>query len=224
MALVGYTNAGKSTLFNRLTGAERAGQGHAVRDARPDDARDRAARRAQKVILSDTVGFISDLPPQLVAAFRATLEEVLAADLILHVRDISHPQSAEQAEDVTTILKDLGVAEEAPLLEVWNKIDNLPPEERAALRVQAERTEGIFAVSALTGEGLEALLDAVSEGLSENRHQTALTLPFSEGRKRAWLFQAGVVESEKDTKAGHRLHVRWTERQEKAFRDLKGQD
>ena len=223
VALVGYTNAGKSTLFNRLTGASVLAEDMLFATLDPT-MRAITLPSGQKVILSDTVGFISDLPPQLVAAFRATLEEVLAADLILHIRDISHPQSAGQAEDVMTILKDLGVAEEASLLEVWNKIDNFPPEERAALRVQAERTEGIFAVSALTGEGLEALLDAVSEGLSENRHQTALTLPFSEGRKRAWLFQAGVVESEKDTKAGHRLHVRWTERQEKAFRDLKGQD
>jgi GTP-binding protein HflX len=223
VALVGYTNAGKSTLFNQLTGASVLAEDMLFATLDPT-MRAITLPSGQKVILSDTVGFISDLPPQLVAAFRATLEEVLAADLILHVRDISHPQSAGQAEDVMTILKDLGVAEEASLLEVWNKIDNFPPEERAALRVQAERTEGIFAVSALTGEGLEALLDAVSEGLSENRHQTALTLPFSEGRKRAWLFQAGVVESEKDTKAGHRLHVRWTERQEKAFRDLKGQD
>ncbi len=219
VALVGYTNAGKSTLFNRLTGASVLAEDMLFATLDPT-MRAIELPSAQKVILSDTVGFISDLPPQLVAAFRATLEEVLAADLIVHIRDISHPQSAEQAEDVAAILKDLGVAEDASVLEVWNKIDNFPPDDRAALRVQAERTEGIFAVSALTGEGLEPLLAAVSKALSDERHQTTLTLPFSEGRKRAWLFQAGVVESEKDTRTGHRLQLRWTDRQEKAFREL----
>jgi GTPase len=157
VALVGYTNAGKSTLFNRLTGADVF-----VKDmlfATLDPTMRRVTMPSgDEMIMSDTVGFISDLPTELVAAFRATLEEVLDADLILHVRDISHAQSAEQARDVMTILASLGVAEEAPLLEVWNKVDLVSPDDRAALAVQAERSEKVFPVSALTGEGLDALL------------------------------------------------------------------
>jgi GTP-binding protein HflX len=122
VALVGYTNAGKSTLFNRLTGAEVMAKDMLFATLDPT-MRAVSCPRGTEVILSDTVGFISDLPTQLVAAFRATLEEVLEADLILHVRDISHPETEEQAEDVARILEDLGVAETVPQLEVWNKID-----------------------------------------------------------------------------------------------------
>ncbi len=219
VALVGYTNAGKSTLFNRLTGASVLAKDMLFATLDPT-MRSIELPSGQKVILSDTVGFISDLPTQLVAAFRATLEEVLGADLILHIRDISHPQSVEQAEDVMTILKDLGVAADAPLLEVWNKIDNLPPEERDALRTQAERRQDVFAVSALTGEGVLQLLDAVSGALSEARHELVLTLPFTEGRKRAWLFAQGLVKEDQQTEDGYRMLVRWTARQEKLFREL----
>jgi len=119
-----------------------------------------------------------------------------------------------------TILKDLGVAENAPLLEVWNKIDNFPPDRRSALRIQADRTSDIFAVSALTGEGLDVLLDAVSETLSEPRHDSRLTLSFAEGRKRAWLFEHGVVMDDSQTDDGYVMHVRWTVRQERQYREL----
>jgi len=219
VALVGYTNAGKSTLFNRLTGADVL-----VKDmlfATLDPTMRRVMLPSgDEVIMSDTVGFISNLPTELVAAFRATLEEVLDADLILHVRDISHAQSAEQSRDVMAILNSLGVADGAPLLEVWNKIDKLPEDAHAALTVQSERTEGIFAVSALTGEGLGPLLQAVADTLKDPRHSEVLDLGFNEGRKRAWLFEEGLVEADSQTDTGYSMQVLWTDRQKERFARL----
>ena len=141
VALVGYTNAGKSTLFNRLTGAEVLAKDMLFATLDPTMRRVRAAARAREVILSDTVGFISDLPTELVAAFRATLEEVLDADLILHVRDIAHPETEMQAENVEAILAELGVDRDgqARMIEVWNKLDLLPPEAREAIAAGAAR-------------------------------------------------------------------------------------
>jgi len=219
VALVGYTNAGKSTLFNRLTGAEVMAKDMLFATLDPT-MRGITLPSGKKVILSDTVGFISDLPTQLVAAFRATLEEVLEADLILHVRDISHPDSEEQAEDVEAILSDLGVAEERPKFDVWNKIDRLPPEERTALELKAERREDVFSLSALTGEGLDPLLAAITQALDEERTRRELRLGFSEGRRRAWLYDQGVVEAEAQDDEGYALTVYWTARQEKRFREL----
>ncbi len=219
VALVGYTNAGKSTLFNRLTGAEVLAKDMLFATLDPT-MRAVTLPEGTDVILSDTVGFISDLPTQLVAAFRATLEEVLDADLILHVRDISHPQSTEQAADVAKILTDLGVTEGAPMVEIWNKLDRLDPETQEARRTEAERREDVFATSALTGEGMDRMLAAVARTLAPPRHVSSFDLPHAEGRKRAWLYAQGVVEEEMQGEAGTSLNVRWTARQEKAFRDL----
>ena len=219
VALVGYTNAGKSTLFNRMTGAEVLAKDMLFATLDPT-MRGVELPSGKKVILSDTVGFISDLPTQLVAAFRATLEEVLEADLILHVRDIAHPETEEQAADVRDILESLGVDEGVPVFEVWNKIDLLAPPLRDAMKVQDARNPGIHAVSAITGEGFDPLLDAITEALDDERQETELVLPFSEGKKRAWLHEQGVVLSEHDDAEGHHLKLRWSARQRATFEGL----
>ncbi|MDQ2088570.1 GTPase HflX [Marimonas arenosa] len=220
VALVGYTNAGKSTLFNHLTGAEVMAKDMLFATLDPTMRRVKLPDGGPEVILSDTVGFISDLPTELVAAFRATLEEVLAADLIVHVRDISHPETQEQAEDVRAILATLGVEEDTLQIEVWNKIDLLDPEHRAAAVNSAARDADIVALSAVTGQGMDDLLTAISQRLSGLRHETVLDLPFSEGRKRAWLHAEGVIEDEEQTEDGFRLTVLWTDRQAQKFHDL----
>ena len=216
VALVGYTNAGKSTLFNRLTGAEVFAKDMLFATLDPTMRRVELPE-GPEVILSDTVGFISDLPTELVAAFRATLEEVLAADLIVHVRDVSHAASEEQARDVEAILASLGVAEDRPLLEVWNKLDRLPADEADAMRARASRDAGTFAISALTGEGVEALLTECATRLQGARFEAELTLGFEEGRKRAWLFQQEVVQDERQTEEGFEVRLLWTLRQQAQF-------
>lgn len=223
IALAGYTNAGKSTLFNRLTGAEVLAKDMLFATLDPT-MRGVRLPSGQKVILSDTVGFISDLPTQLVAAFRATLEEVLEADLILHVRDIAHPETEEQAADVGEILESLGVEEDVPVLEVWNKIDLLSADTRKALSVQDARTPGVHAVSALTGEGLADLLAAIAGNLEKDSTEEVLTVPFSDGRGRAWLHAAGVVLAEEQREDGHHMRLRWTARQKAAFERLAAED
>ena len=219
VALVGYTNAGKSTLFNRMTGAEVLAKDMLFATLDPT-MRGIELPSGRRIILSDTVGFISDLPTQLVAAFRATLEEVLEADLILHVRDISHPETEGQAADVAAILASLGVTAATPQFEIWNKLDLVAADARDALAVQAARSEAIFAISALTGEGLPRLLDAISAAFDEQKSVRELKLGFEDGRRRAWLHEEGVVTSESQTKTGYRILVEWTARQERRYRDL----
>nr|WP_226898406.1 GTPase HflX [Mangrovicoccus algicola] len=219
VALVGYTNAGKSTLFNRVTGAEVLAKDMLFATLDPT-MRELQIGDGPKVILSDTVGFISDLPTQLVAAFRATLEEVLSADLILHVRDISHPETAMQAENVTEILTGLGVGKDVPQFEIWNKIDQLPGPEREEIANRAARSDGIFAISALSGQGIEGLLEAVAAQFQDHRHEEVLELGFGDGRRRAWLFDENVVQSETQTEEGFTLTVFWTQRQADRYRRL----
>ncbi len=223
VALVGYTNAGKSTFFNKVTGADVFAKDMLVATLDPT-LRQLAIPDAhggdREIILSDTVGFISNLPTQLVASFRATLEEVLDADLILHIRDISSEETEHQKEDVLAILASLGIKENAPMIEVWNKIDLLPEDAQAARLDRAAERDDVFAMSAVTGQGIPELLAAVSAHFEEDKIERALVLPYAEGRKRAWLFEEGVVQSEEMTEEGYKLSLLWTPRQEKQFREM----
>ncbi|GAA6207412.1 GTPase HflX [Cognatishimia sp. WU-CL00825] len=219
VALVGYTNAGKSTLFNRVTGADVLAKDMLFATLDPTMRR-LELEEGPEVILSDTVGFISDLPTELVAAFRATLEEVLAADIILHVRDISHDESDIQAEDVTEILTSLGVSEDTPQLEVWNKVDLLPEDMAEAMQAKAAREDDIFAISAITGAGIDELLAEVTTRLQGDLMVDTLDLPFAAGKERAWLFSENIIEREEQTETGFLITVKWTPRQAAQFKAL----
>src|SRR6201989_2492902 len=197
VALVGYTNAGKSTLFNRLTRADVQAADMLFATLDPT-LRALALPHGGKAMLSDTVGFISNLPTQLVAAFRATLEEVLEADIILHVRDISHEDAEAQEQDVDAVLRQLVINPDSGgrILEVWNKIDRFDPEERENLRNIAARRppeRPCFLVSAETGEGIEALLTAIEDQLAAPRITLDLTIGAPDGAGISWLHRNAEV-------------------------------
>jgi GTP-binding protein HflX len=192
IALVGYTNAGKSTLFNRLTGSDVMAENLLFATLDPT-LRQISLPGIDKAILSDTVGFVSELPTQLVAAFKATLEEVVSADLLIHVRDVAHPDTEAQKDDVEQVLADIGVAEGTPRFEAWNKIDLLDGEAREDLLAEAVRRDDVMPVSAVTGEGVDALIHAVAARLTEGHRRYTLHLDPADGAGAAWLHQHGEV-------------------------------
>jgi len=212
VALVGYTNAGKSTLFNRMTGATVMAEDLLFATLDPT-MREVSLPGVSKAILSDTVGFVSDLPTQLVAAFRATLEEVTSADLIIHVRDISHPDSEAQAADVESVLTDLGVlgtAGSTPMIEAWNKIDLLGHEAREFVANEAARRDDVFMLSAVSGEGIGILSTNASSILTAARNPHTLLIPANDGSTLAWLHSHGSVESQTGEGDAIRVAVRLT--------------
>ncbi len=225
IALVGYTNAGKSTLFNRLTGADVMAEDLLFATLDPT-MRSIRLPGVEKAILSDTVGFISDLPTQLVAAFRATLEEVTAADLIVHVRDIANPASAAQKQQVEAVLADLGVYGDdgvptVPIIEAWNKWDLLSPDERDTRRAVIAAdvpTLPVTPISAMTGEGTAELLDQIGTILTGEARVHEIALQAGDGQRLAWLHAHGEVLSELQSEDANgmplvRLKVRLTPRE-----------
>ena len=214
VALVGYTNAGKSTLFNRITGAGVLAEDMLFATLDPTLRRMKLPH-GRTVILSDTVGFISDLPTHLVAAFRATLEEVLEADLILHVRDMSDVDNQAQSADVLRILKDLGIDEEEGdkrIIEVWNKIDRLEPDAHDAIVQKAGGAENVVALSAISGEGVDTLMGEISRRLSGVLTEATVRLPVDKLALLPWLYDHAIVNSRSDNEDGSiTLDVRLSE-------------
>jgi GTP-binding protein HflX len=208
VALVGYTNAGKSTLYNSMSGANAFARDLLFATLDPA-MRSIKLPSGSKVIVSDTVGFISDLPTSLVAAFRATLEEVQSADIILHVRDIAHPDTEAQKADVEAILKDLGIDPETDprVVEVLNKIDLLEQSDLASLQARTDRSPAAVPVSAVTGEGLERLLAVLDQHRTANRQVVDVDVDLTDGATLSWLYARGEVLDRRDDEAQAHLRV-----------------
>ena len=209
VSLVGYTNAGKSTLFNRMVGAGVLAADMLFATLDPT-MRALKLPSGQKVILSDTVGFISDLPLDLVAAFRATLEEVVGADIVLHVRDIANPDTEAQRADVNRVLRELGLGkllDDGLVIEVLNKVDLLEPEARSVIENQAARDPQSVPLSAWSGDGVERLVQAIDARLSERRKVEEVTLSSADGAALAWLYRHGQVLARVDDDQGIHLKV-----------------